>query len=383
MATETLSHRQRVKNAIEHKPVDRCPIDLGVHFSTGISVFAYWNLRKFLGMPCDSIEMIDSVQMLARVEDDILERFHIDTKLLRPHWKDPVLWNVRDDFKFLISQQLSPQRQPNGDYIVATNGMRMRLPAGGYFFDGDWINVSELSEKEFLSETVRQADEMRRNGDYFNLFMDFPAYFFDLDFACDMYTDPDSVHQRNKACHKANLRLLENLLREDRNGNVDSVSLNSDLGMQNAPMLRPEMYGEYCFPYVKQFCDFVHRNSDKKVFLHSCGSIEPLLPYIAEAGVDIINPVQISAQNMNPVTLKEKYGDRLCFWGGGCNTQQVLGVKPPDEVRANVRELMEVFKPGYGFVFNQVHNIMGNVPPENIAAMLDEAYKNSWYTAAE
>ena len=123
-------------------------------------------------------------------------------------------------------------------------------------------------------------------------------------------------------------------------------------------MLRPEMYGEYCFPYVKQFCDFVHRNSDKKVFLHSCGSIEPLLPYIAEAGVDIINPVQISAQNMNPVTLKEKYGDRLCFWGGGCNTQQVLGVKPPDEVRANVRELMEVFKPGYGFVFNQVHNIM-------------------------
>ncbi len=379
MPTEKLSHRTRVHNAIEHKPVDRCPIDLGVHFSTGISVFAYHNLRRFLGLSTENIEMIDSVQMLARVEDDILERFHVDTKLLRPRWKNPVRWNVRDEYTFLICNRLSPQLQANGDNIVSLDGQRMRLPAGGYFFDGDWINVCELDEADFLSETVRQADEMRVNGDYFNLFMDFPAYFFDLDFACDMYIDPDSVHERNVACHKSNLRLLENLFRADKNGNVDSVSLNSDLGMQNAPMLRPEMYGEYCFPYVKQFCDFVHKNSDKKVFLHSCGSIEPLLPYIVEAGVDVINPVQISAQDMEPSVLKERYGERLCFWGGGCNTQQVLGSKTPEEVRANVRMLMEVFKPGSGFVFNQVHNIMGDVPPENIVAMLDEAYRSSWY----
>ena len=379
MPTEKLSRRTRVRNAIEHKPVDRCPIDLGVHFSTGISVFAYHNLRRFLGLSTENIEMIDSVQMLARVENDVLERFHVDTKLLRPRWKNPVRWNVRDEYTFLICNRLLPQRQTNGDNVVSLDGQRMRLPAGGYFFDGDWINVCELDEADFLSETVRQADEMRVNGDYFNLFMDFPAYFFDLDFACDMYTDPDSVHERNAACHKSNLRLLENLFRADKNGNIDSVSLNSDLGMQNAPMLRPEMYGEYCFPYVKQFCDFVHKNSDKKVFLHSCGSIEPLLPYIVEAGVDVINPVQISAQNMEPSVLKKRYGERLCFWGGGCNTQQVLGSKTPEEVRANVRMLMEVFKPGSGFVFNQVHNIMGDVPPENIVAMLDEAYRSSWY----
>lgn len=379
MPTEILSHRTRVRNAIEHKQIDRCPIDLGVHFSTGISVFAYHNLRRFLGFSTENIEMIDSVQMLARVEDDILERFHVDTKLLRPRWKNPVRWNVRGEYTFLICNRLSPRRQTNGDDIVSLDGQHMRLPAGGYFFDGDWINVSELDEADFLSDTVRQADEMRANGDYFNLFMDFPAYFFDLDFACDMYTNPDSVHERNEACHKSNLRRLENLFRADKNGNVDSVSLNSDLGMQSAPMLRPEMYGEYCFPYVKQFCDFVHQNSDQKVFLHSCGAIEPLLPYIVEAGIDVINPVQISAQNMEPSLLKKKYGKKLCFWGGGCNTQQVLGIKTPEEVRANVRMLMAVFKPGSGFVFNQVHNIMGDVPPENIVAMLDEAYRNSWY----
>lgn len=379
MSAKTLSHRQRVRNAVEHKPVDRCPIDLGAHFSTGISAFAYHDLRRYLGFSTDRIELVDSVQMLARVDDDIIERFHVGTKLLRPYWQNPAHWNVRGDYSFYICNRMNPQLQTNGDYLVTLGGQKMRLPQGGYFFDGDWINVSELDEVDFLEETVRMADDMRMHGDYFNVFMDFPAYFFDLEFACDMYTDPDSVMERNEICHKKNMSLLENLLRKDILDNVDSVSLNSDLGMQNAPMLDPDMYADYCYPFVKQFCDFVHGNSDKKVFLHSCGSIEPLIPHIIEAGVDILNPVQISAQKMEPRALKQKYGEKLCFWGGGCDTQQVLGIKTPEEVRENIRALMAEFKPGYGFVFNQVHNIMGNVPPENIVSMLDEAYRNSWY----
>ena len=118
MAVETLSRRQRVINAIEHKPVDRFPIDLGAHFSTGISAFAYWNLRKYLGMDCSNIELIDSVQMLARVEDDIIERFHIDTKLLRARWKNSVPWNVRGEYTFQTCSKLNPQPQPNGDHLV-------------------------------------------------------------------------------------------------------------------------------------------------------------------------------------------------------------------------------------------------------------------------
>lgn len=378
MNKEILSRRQRVLRAIEHKPVDRYPIDLGGHFSTGISAFAYHNLRKYLGLSTENIEMIDSVQILARVEDDILERFHVDTKLLRPRWKKPALWNVRDDYRFWICNKMKPQMQHNGDYIVEMEGQKMRVPKGGFFFDGDWITVSELDEDDYLAETVSEADAIRVNGDYFNMFMDFPAYFFDLDFACDMYTDPDSVIEHNDAVHKQNLSVVDKLLRLDKRGNIDCIALNSDLGMQNAPMVRPEMYGEFCMPYVQKFCDFVHRNSDKKVFLHSCGSIEPLLPYIIEAGVDIINPVQISAANMQPEALKEKYGEKICFWGGGCNTQQVLGVQSPEQVRENVKMLTDIFKVNSGFVFNQVHNIMGNVPPENIVAMMDAAYENSW-----
>lgn len=155
--------------------------------------------------------------------------------------------------------------------------------------------------------------------------------------------------------------------------------LNSDLGTQRGPFCNPKVYEEMCAPYLKEFCRFLHENSDYKLILHTCGSIEPMIPILIDCGIDAINPVQISADNMDPQMLKDKYGSRMAFSGGGCNTQAVLGVGTPEEVRANVRELMGIFKKDSGFIFNQVHNIMGNVPPENIIAMYDEAYRNSFY----
>ncbi|MDR1566792.1 MAG: hypothetical protein LBS48_05870, partial [Treponema sp.] len=110
-----------------------------------------------------------------------------------------------------------------------------------------------------------------------------------------------------------------------------------------------------------------------------CGSVKPLIPGFIEAELDILNPVQISAANMDAAGLKSEFGDKLTLWGGGCNTQNILGFTDEETVRRNTRELSSVFKPGGGFVFNQVHNIMGNVPPQDIVAMFDEAYKNSFY----
>ena len=113
--------------------------------------------------------------------------------------------------------------------------------------------------------------------------------------------------------------------------------------------------------------------------MHNCGSIKPFIPLLIEAGVDVLNPVQISAGNMDPAQLKAEFGERIVFWGGGCDTQNVLPTASPAEVAENVRKLARIFKPGGGFVFNQVHNIMGDVPPENIVAMLDTAYAESFY----
>jgi uroporphyrinogen decarboxylase len=133
------------------------------------------------------------------------------------------------------------------------------------------------------------------------------------------------------------------------------------------------------YPYQKELYQYVKKNSNLFTFLHSCGSIYSILPDIVDAGVDIINPVQISAKDMEPKKLKEEFGDELTFWGGGVDTQRVLGSGSPSDVEKNVRENIEAFAPGGGFVFASVHNIQANVPPENIVAAFQAARKYGSY----
>ena len=375
MKKETMTRRQRVLAAINHETPDRMPIDLGMHFSTGISAFAYKRLREYLGMESDIIDLPDPVQMLARVERDVLERFHCDTILLNPRLKNPVKWNMRDDYTFLVSDKAVPVLNENGDWIVSRGDKSMRMPKGGYFFDGDWLGTNEYdSEEEELKAYAAEAERIYKETDYFTMHMGYSGFFSGLDFACLMLTDPEEAIASQEEHFNYFMARAEKMLRT-YGQYIQCIEVNSDLGSQSAPMLRPELYEEFCMPYLKKFNDFIHRNSDIKIFMHCCGSIEPLIPHIIEAGVDILNPVQISAANMDPVVLKEKYGKNICFWGGGCDTQNILSNSSADEVRNHVKDMVRVFNTGSGFVFNQVHNIMGNVPPENIVAMLDTAYE--------
>jgi uroporphyrinogen decarboxylase len=389
MMIETMTSRERVLAAVEHRPADRYPIDFGMHFSTGISVFAYQALRRHLGLDDSNVEAIDAVQMLARVDDDVRELFHVDTVLLRPGFADRERWNPWGGFEFWypVHQRLDrpnrltrTQTADGGWDITDEEGRRMRMPAGGYTTAGDWLNWGcEPDDGAYLEATMREAERLYKETDAFTCFMGFPAFFGDLDFCCDMLTDPESVIARNDQLLVEHLDLAGRLL-AGAGEYIGCIEINSDLGTQQGPMVRPSLYEELVAPYVKKLCAFIHDNSDCKTFLHSCGSVEPFLDCLIDAGIDIFNPVQITAANMDPAMLKERYGDRICFWGGGCNTQQVLSTASPDEVRANVRELTGIFKPGGGFVFNQVHNVMGDAPPENVVAMLEEAYANSWHT---
>ena len=379
MKKETMTRRERVLAAIEHREADRVPIDFGVHFSTGISAFAYKRLREHLGYEADIVEAPDYSQMLARVERDVLERFHSDTILLNPPAKKTHLWNARDDYKFLLPESIKPELKNNGDWIISRNEQSTRMPVGGYFFDGDWIRADEYAdEDEQIKSYTASAEKIFKETDYFTMQMGFSGYFHGIDFACQILTDPDEAIELQEQVFKDNMERAKKML--DTYGKyIQSIEVNSDLGAQHAPFIRPELYEEFCMPYLKRFNEFIHNNSDIKIFMHCCGSVEPLIPYIIEAGVDALNPIQISASNMDPAALKEKYGKQICFWGGGCDTQYMLPKATPDEIRTHVRDLVRIFKPGGGFVFTQVHNIMGNVPPENIVAMFDTAYEESWY----
>lgn len=377
---DTMKSRERVLRAINHQPVDRMPIDLGFHYSTGISAFAYWNLREYLGMPAEHVEVPDMFQFLARVDEGILKRFHCDCILLNPGWTKTRLWNPRGKYNFYIPASVKPELQTDGSWVTGRDNAKMVMPEDGFFFDGVCPILEEETEDEMIRRYAREAERIYKETDYFTMFIGYHAYFIcnDADWQCRMITDPDDVFEENRRIHETQIKSVVKVI-ESMGNHIQAIAINSDLGSQNGPLCRPSLYEDLCAPFVKKFCDFVHQNSDLKIFLHSCGSIRQFMPILIECGVDIFNPVQISAKGMDPQELKKEFGSRITFWGGGCNTQQVLNMGTPEDVARNVRGLVSIFKPGGGFVFNQVHNIMGDVKPENIVAMLDTAYEESFY----
>lgn len=371
---KTMTSRERVIKAVNHEPVDRMPIDLGMHYSTGISAFAYRDLREYLGLSTDRIEITDMVQFLARVDEDVLKRFNCDCIVLHPGWEATRRWKPRKKYEFIIPASADPRQDEDGQWIVERKGKQMRMPAGGFFFDGDWPYFEERDEDEVIRITAKEAERIYYQTNYYTMYMSFSGYFSDHpDWLCNMLLDPQTILAQNEQILEAELKRAKKVI--DTMGDyIQAVFINADLGAQNAPLCRPSLIEQLSAPFMKEFCSFIHENSDLKVFLHCCGSIKPMIPILIDCGIDILNPVQISAANMDPAELKNEYGDKIAFWGGGCNTQHIFDTATPREVAQNVRELVKIFKPGSGFVFSQIHNIMGNIPPENIVAMFDTAY---------
>lgn len=386
MRRETMTSRERVIRAINHEPVDRAPIDLGSHMSTGISMFAYWNLREYLGLSTDDIWIPDMVQCLAYVDADILERFHCDCILLEPRYSRTSRWNPRDRYTFTIPEGANPQQCENGDWLISKGEASMRMPAGGHFFDGAWLNDwGEGTEDDRIALYAKEAERIFKETDYATNLVGYShglgvaSYAAgSIDEAIRAFDDPKAVHADREASLTNSIRRMGKII-DSFGPYIQLVTMSDDMGSQNGPMCNPSYVEEFSMPYYKRFCEFVHANSDIKVFLHNCGSIKPLIPMLMDAGIDVLNPVQISADNMDPQELKDEFGDKISFWGGGCDTQNVLGVGTPKNVAENVRALVRTFRKDSGFVFNQVHNIMGNVPAENIASMLDTAYEESFH----
>jgi len=379
-----MTSRERVVRTLNREATDRAPIDLGSHMSTGISMFAYWRLREYLGLSTEDIWAPDLVQCLAYVDEDVLQRFHVDCMLLAPRWPAEGRWTPRKPYTFAVPEGFQPRQQQDGTWVATHGESTMRMPPDGYFFDGAWLSSCwhGLSADQSMQLYAREAERIYKETDYACNFVGYAyggglgSFFGGVEQGCLMLTNPDQVHEDNERSLEGQIRNF-NRINEAFGQYIQLISVGDDMGGQNGPLVNPESIERFCAPYYKRLCRHIHRYSDIKVFMHNCGGIEPLMPCLIDAGIDAMNPVQISAAGMDPRQLKAKYGDDLVFWGGGCDTQNVLGTAAPHEVAENVRALVRIFKKGGGFVFNQVHNIMGDVPPENIVAMLDTAYEES------
>jgi len=394
----SMTSRQRVLKAIHHEEPDRLPIDLGGMASTGIMAIAYARLKEHLGINGET-RIFDMGQQLAEVEPEILSRFGVDVISLGnslgqapPEFWKP--WKLPNGLACQIpaSVDLRPDEE-NGGWLIWEYGIpTQRMSASSLYFSEVFHPLAEMTTPEelklFPRPVISDEDlkflEMRAKALYentdFAIIANFGGSILEAGnslrgfarFMMDLGKGGTFLEDLIGGIVETQLKNLSSYLEAVRNY-VQIVQFGDDLGMQDRPLMSRNMYQKYLMPGHQALFQYVHKNSDCAVFLHSCGSIYPLIPDLIAAGVDILNPVQTSAKNMDPKRLKEEFGKQITFWGGGCDTQRVLPFATADEIAQHVRERIDIFAPGGGFVFNPIHNIQADVPPENIVSMFDTA----------
>jgi len=394
---EPMTSRERIIAALEHRQPDRVPVDLGASESSGIMGIAYNRLKDHLGLDGQT-KIYDIGQMIAKVEEPVLDTVQADAMalLIEPRrWKP---WTLQDGSPCQIPEGLEIVEDNGGWAIPRDDGTpAARCPQGGYYFDPvnppladaecpahieagiehlesfDWPDYMDETYEE-LGAKARCLHEETDRCIVGNLWVHVFAAGQILrgfeNFMVDLAADRELAHHlmgRLVDCYAPRVEKYIDTVGEF----VDVIQVNDDLGTQNGTQISPDLYREMVKPYHRRLWEMIKRLSGKPLLLHSCGSLYDVIPDLIEIGVDAINPVQVSAANMDGALLKREFGDDLTFWGGGCDTQQVLGRATPERVKDEVRYRVDQFADGGGFVFCQVHNIQHNVPPENVMAMYE------------
>lgn len=407
-----MTSRERVLTALNHREPDRIPVDLSGHRSSGIAAIAYARLRQYLGLPPRPLRVYDPVQQLAIVDEDVLQLFKVDTlelgrgfALEDRHWAE---WTLPEGTPCLMPAWARPERI-NGEWVLRSPGGRViaRMPPGVLYFEqayypfaeqddldriealfaeGMWTGVKSppgpLVEgpngPQVLAEGARRLRAQTDRailGLFGGNLLEMGQFFYRNDnFLLLLAANPRRAHEFLDRVVQIHLRNLDRFLAAV-GPYIDIILFGDDLGMQKGPQISPRMYREFFQPRERLMWQRVRQLAPHlKIQLHCCGGVRELLPGLIEAGLDAINPVQITCRGMDPAELKRDFGDQLTFWGGGCNTQEVLMRGTPEQVRDHVRRLMDIWRPGGGYVFQQVHNILADVPPANIVAMYEAVH---------
>jgi hypothetical protein len=409
------SSRQNFLKTINHKQPDRVVVDFGSTSVTGIHVLIVEKLREYYGLEKKPVKVVEPYQMLGEIDSELISVMDIDViglfsaknmfgvlnenwKVHRTPWGQEVLFP--GGFNYTYNSNGDILMYPEGDTSVPPSSM---MPKSGYFFDAldrqKPIDDSTLRVEDNLEEFGHvtepeleywktQVSSLENNskaviaslggtalGDIalvpaINLknpkgIRGVEEWYISTLIREDFIKE---IYDRQTDIAIENLKLLHEVI-----GNkIDVVfTCGTDFGTQNSTFCSTETYDRMWLPYYKKVNDWIHQNTNWKTFKHSCGAVEPLMSHFIESGFDIINPVQINASGMDPGKLKEKYGDKLVFWGGGVDTQGVFAFGTPGQVKEQVKSQCGILNNNGGFVFNTVHNIQANVPFENVVAMLD------------
>lgn len=413
-----MTSRERVLAALNHEQPDRVPLDLGGSVLTGMHVSSIYKLRQALGLdpPDTPVKVMDAYQMLGEIAPDLVEALGIDVVPIQPaatlfgfrreNWKP---WRLFDGTPVLVPGAFNTEPEPGGDILMYPEGDRSappcaRMPAGGYYFDEiprqspidesrldpednmeEFVEVSEEDLSYYRDEAERlhgETDKAVFAGFCFSSFGDIalvpapwlknPRGIRDVEeWYISTVTRKEYVYRVFERQCEVALASLEKLHRAIGGKVHVTLISGTDFGAQESLFISPHAYRELYFPFHRRINDWLHRNTSWKTFIHSCGSVVQLIPDFIEAGFDILNPVQTGAAGMDPKVLKERFGERIVFWGGGVDTQSTLPFGTPEQVREEVRERVRIFGRNGGFVFAAIHNVQANIPVENLLAMYE------------
>ncbi len=379
--------RERVLRALSHQEADRIPIDLGATIVSSIVKTSYLDLKRYLGMPIEKIEMLDHVQQLPYLDEVLLKRFGVDLRLVQlPSATAPGL-NIFEE----------------GNYYAFTDrwGSKLHMPKdGGLYFD--WVDfpIQEPTLQaldsyswprpdppELQARLGTQARYLFENTDYALVgsgvigggIFEQPARVMGMEnFLMALVAEPRFADRL--------MEQITDIYIESCNAYLDQVgpyiqvfTYWDDVCTQNGWLVRPEMYRKMVKPKQKRLVEAIRQKTDAKIFFHGCGAVFDLIPDLIDVGFDILNPVQVSARGMDTNKLKAQYGRDIVFWGGGADTQHVLPFGAPQEVADEVKRRIDDLAPGGGFVFAPIHNIQAFVPPQNIVTMFDTALEYGRY----
>jgi hypothetical protein len=409
-----MNSKERIISTLNHMQTDKVAIDFGATATSGIHVLAVEKLREYYGLDKHPVKVIEPYQMLGEIESDLAKVLGVDIIGAWP--KNNIFGFANENWKgfktfwgqeVLVPGNFNTRTDKNGDLLMFPQGdmsalASARMPKSGYFFDAiirqQPINEEAMNPEDNLEEFVYITDEELKYWEILiesslkkgkgiicnfggtslgdialvpGLDMKNPKGIRDVaEWYMSIIMRADYIHAVFAKQTDIALSNLKEIFKVVGN-RVDAVEIcGNDFGTQDSLFCSPETFEELYAPYYRKINDWVHENTTWKTFKHSCGAIVPLLNNFIDAGFDILNPVQINADAMDPKFLKENFGDRIVFWGGGVDTQKTLAFGSPSDVEKQVLSMCEIFSKNGGFVFNTVHNIQANVPVENITAII-------------
>lgn len=378
--------------SLNHREPDKIPIDLGGNQS-GIHIIAYKKLLEYLDIEDKNIRYCDFVQQLAYPCEELLERFQVDIRWIRPpkslipenyvpkvEGKYQGVWDQFGVFWGNTKEKKLDNILYYDPCIHPFEAMKTVQEIKNY----NWPNGKNRTPFKGLRKFVKNLREKTNFAlatPPLGCIYEYTTFLFGFAKALHhLMKNPELIIATMEELEKYWVDYANTFLNEIKFGNkfyADIVAVNGDLSEQAGPMMNPKkIYETIIKPIEQEFSKKIHKIADIKINYHSCGSIIPFIPHFAEIGYDAVNPVQISAYDMEPCSLKERFGKIITFWGGLCNTQQTLPFGTQDQVKEEVKYNLACFKPGGGYIASNIHNITAEVSPQNIVTMFDTLIEN-------